>query len=88
MTLGGNFGLGNRDLDPGYVHLRPESVSDLLGGSCLEEEFECFEEIVARFGHGLALTGDVDFRAQRNIAIAFPLDDRCQLPLHGIASAR
>jgi hypothetical protein len=50
-----------------------EAFFDLCLAGCIEEETYCFLEIKARFLDRVALTGNVDLRAERDIAIALAL---------------
>ena len=47
-----------------------------IGG--FEEKGQGLDEIDARSLHGVALVGDVEFRAQGHMPVTFALDDGCQ----------
>ena len=55
-----------------------------------EKEFERFLQIASRFLDGVALTGDIQFRTQRDIAVIFAFNDCGELAgmFHGNPSDR
>src|SRR5512132_665602 len=55
--------LPNRDLDVRNVDFVSEPLLDFLGRCALEEQFDCFLEVVASLLDGVALASDVQFRA-------------------------
>ena len=74
--------LPNRDLYMGHVDLVAPAPLDFLGGRRLEEERDRFLEVAPSLGYGVSLAGNIHFRTQCHVPIAFPFDDRCQLPSH------
>ncbi len=81
-----------RSLPNGDLHLCDKElcVQALLnfGGSrSLKEEFECFAEVALGLLDGIALACNVEFGAQRNVAVAFAFDDCGELFLwHGYSN--
>ena len=68
-----------RNLPTGDLDLRNEDLAaqaflDLRRGRALEEQFQCFAQVV-RFLDRIALAGDVQFRAQGDEPIAFAVND-------------
>jgi hypothetical protein len=47
-------------------------------------QFQTVPQIRERFFFGLALTGDIDFQALRNVPISFAPDGRGEGSLHGL----
>src|SRR4051812_45884596 len=68
--------LGNPDLDLRYVHFGVKTLRDFLGRCALEEELKRFLEVRVRLLDRIALTRDIELGTERDIAVAFPLDDR------------
>jgi len=52
-----------------------QALVDFLGRCAFVEKSEGFGKIVASFRHALALACDIKFRAKRNIAFSFSLND-------------
>lgn len=80
--------LANRDLNLGHQHLAV--IAPLhLGRICsFKKKSERFHQIRPGLFDRSALTGNVEFRAQRHKGVVFPLNDRCQAlrPLHDFES--
>lgn len=55
--------LANCNLDSGYVDFAVQASFDFLRGSAFEKQGQCFGKIVARQCNGIALAGDIQFRA-------------------------
>lgn len=70
--------LPNRDLDLSYKDLTMETAVDFRRVGSLKEEREPFDQVCACLFNRAALTGDIQFGAQRNKAIVFSLDNRRQ----------
>jgi len=71
--------LPNRDLEACHVELGVQSLLDLGWTGRLEKQLKCFDEISPGLLNSVALAGDVELRAERDIAIALPLDQRGHL---------
>ena len=54
--------LANRDLDAGHIDFAAQAAINFLCGGGFEEQTQRFSQIVARFGHGVSLAGDIHFR--------------------------
>jgi hypothetical protein len=73
-----------RSLPTGYLqtsdeHLTPHSPLDLLGAGTLEEQFDGLAQVIAGGLDGIALAGDVEFRAQGNVPVPLALNQSCQI---------
>lgn len=73
--------LPNRDLDPSYEHFAVQPARDLGRVGRLKEEFQGLDEIGSRGLDRIALAGDIQFGAQRDVSVIFALDDGGQLVL-------
>jgi hypothetical protein len=69
----------NRDLEPCHEDLPVEPASDFLRIGGLEEQLERFDEVLARSLDRVPLAGNVELRAKGDVAVAFALDDCCEL---------
>jgi len=74
--------LPNGDLQACHVHFFVKPVSNFRRRGGFEEEFKRFPEILARLFNCPALACDVQFRAERHVAISFALQDRRELSMH------
>lgn len=70
--------LPNRYLNLRYEHFAAESSVDFGRACVLEEQGQRFNEVCPGIFDRRTLAGDVQFRAQSNKAVIFPLDDRGQ----------
>src|SRR5215216_4124378 len=64
----GNFQARDKDLGM-------QALGDLRWIGGFEEQFERFHEVIARLLDRASLARDIQFRAQRDIAVALALDD-------------
>ena len=72
----------------GMHRVMGEAFLDLGSAGDLEEALDGLDQIAASFSGGITLAGDVQFRAERNVAGAFLLGQGSQLELlHGSAFA-
>lgn len=67
--------LPNCDFHVSYVDLLAKTLTQLLGRSRLEEKFERLAQVFARLFDGPALARNVEFRAERYVAVGVALDD-------------
>lgn len=67
--------LPNGNLDAGDVELAFPPPLDLVGWCRFEEQLQRLGEVRAGFGDGVALAGDIELRADGDIAVVFGFDD-------------
>src|SRR6266853_374552 len=80
--------LGIRRLEPRDEHLRMKTALDLFVRRAFEEKLDRFFQIGRRFFYRLALAGDIELRAERDVALAFALDDCGELKRFHVATLR
>src|SRR6478672_409098 len=71
--------LGNVDLDFRYVHFAVHTAADFIRRRAFEKQLKSFLQVFARVLDRIALAGDVQLRAERDVAVAFALDHRGEL---------
>src|SRR3546814_806472 len=74
--------LGNRHLDGGDVYLLVQPLANLGRRSGLEEQSQCFDQVVTRLLDAVALTGDIQLRAVRHVPVVLAFDNGSQLAIH------
>ena len=65
-----------------HKHIFSKAIADFIGRRTFEKQLQCFPEIIASRLNTVPLTGNIQFRAQCNKAIIFPLYDGCQSFIH------
>src|SRR3954454_9108369 len=76
--------LPDRNIQARHKDLGMQTFSHFGRRGGLEEQRERFREVVTRLLDGVALASDVKLRAERDVAVAFTLDDCGKLlgPFH------
>ena len=74
--------LVNGNLEARHVDLVVQPPVDLVLRGSFEEQLHAFLKVGSGFLNGLALTGDVQFRAERDEVLPLSLDECCQLVAH------
>jgi hypothetical protein len=67
--------LPNRNLDLRYEHFTMHAARDLVVASSLKKKRKSLDEVCPGFLYGCPLAGDIEFRAKRDEAVVFPLDN-------------
>lgn len=75
LPAGHNTQSTNRDLDQRYVKLALQSALDLVSRGAFKEQIERFPQVVARLLNRIPLTGNIEFRAKRDISRSLAFDD-------------
>ncbi len=76
--------LPNGNLELRYENLATDAFLDFFGRSALEEELERFSQVFPSRLDRVALAGDIEFRAQRHVAVAFTLNNCCESLVHTV----
>jgi len=75
--------LPNRYLEAGDEDFASQAISDFRRRCGFKEQFQGFAQVVAGVFDGIALARDVEFRAERHVAVPVTLNDCGELSLHG-----
>ena len=71
--------LGMDGLEAGHKDFVMEPFGEFLRRRALEEQFNGLTQVGQCLFHGVALAGNIEFRAQRHVTVALALEDRCEL---------